>query len=160
MNQILALREKRAKAWDAAKAFLDSKRGTDGTLSAEDAATYDKMEADVINLGKEVERLERQAVLDGELAKPTTNPLTDKPDTPTGKAKSGRATDEYNAAFWRVMRDKTVPHEVYNALQIGTDTEGGYLVPDEFQRTLVEALQEQNIFRQLAHVGDVCFALF
>ena len=30
MNQILELREKRAKAWDAAKAFLDSKRGADG----------------------------------------------------------------------------------------------------------------------------------
>ena len=152
MNQILALREKRAKAWDAAKAFLDSKRGADGTLSAEDAATYDKMEADVINLGREVERLERQAVLDGELAKPTSTPLTGKPDAPTGKAKSGRATDEYTAAFWRVMRDKAVPHEIYNALQIGTDTEGGYLVPDEYQRTLIEALQEQNIFRQLAHV--------
>lgn len=152
MNQILALREKRAKAWDAAKAFLDSKRGADGTLSAEDAATYDKMEADVINLGKEVERLERQAVLDGELAKPTADPLTSKPDAPTGKAKSGRATDEYAAAFWRAMRDKAVPHEIYNALQIGTDTEGGYLVPDEYQRTLIEALKEQNIFRQLAHV--------
>ena len=36
MNQILALREKRAKAWEAAKAFLESKRGTDGLLSAED----------------------------------------------------------------------------------------------------------------------------
>ena len=38
MNQILELREKRAKAWDAAKAFLDSKRGADGMLSAEDAS--------------------------------------------------------------------------------------------------------------------------
>ena len=46
MNQILALREKRTKAWEAAKAFLESKRGTDGLLSAEDTATYDRMEAD------------------------------------------------------------------------------------------------------------------
>ena len=152
MNQILVLREKRAKAWDAAKTFLDTKRGNDGMLSAEDAATYDKMEADVVNLGKEIERLERQAVLDGEFGRPTAAPLTGKPDAPTGKAKAGRATDEYNAAFWRVMRDKSVPHEVHNALQVGTDSEGGYLVPDEFQRTLIEALQEQNIFRQLAKV--------
>ena len=27
MSKILELREKRAKAWDAAKAFLDAKRG-------------------------------------------------------------------------------------------------------------------------------------
>ena len=50
------------------------------------------------------------------------------------------------------MRSKMPSHEIMNALQIGTDSEGGYLVPDEFERTLVEALEEQNIFRTLAHV--------
>ena len=30
MSKILELREKRAKAWDAAKQFLDAKRGADG----------------------------------------------------------------------------------------------------------------------------------
>ena len=43
MNQIQELREKRAKAWDAAKAFLDTKRGSDGLLAAEDVATYGKL---------------------------------------------------------------------------------------------------------------------
>lgn len=52
MSKILELREKRAKAWEAAKAFLDAKRTQEGFVSAEDAATYDKMEADVVNLGK------------------------------------------------------------------------------------------------------------
>ena len=50
------------------------------------------------------------------------------------------------------MRSKMPGMEVLNALQVGTDSEGGYLVPDEFERTLVEALEEQNIFRSLAHV--------
>ena len=35
-------------------------------------------------------------------------------------------------------------HEILNALQIGTDSEGGYLVPDEFERTLVEALRSRT----------------
>lgn len=43
---ILELREKRAKAWDAAKAFLDSHRTDKGTLSAEDDAAYSRMEQD------------------------------------------------------------------------------------------------------------------
>ena len=59
MNQILALREKRANLWNEAKAFLDNHRGEDGLISAEDNATYEKMEADVVALGKEIERLER-----------------------------------------------------------------------------------------------------
>ena len=152
MNQILELREKRAKAWDAAKAFLDSKRGNDGMLSAEDAATYDSMEADVVNLGREIERLERQSAIDRELSQPVGKPLTARPEPGADQGKTGTATDEYKAAFWRTMRAKSVPHEVLNALQVGVESEGGYLAPDEYQRTLIEALEEQNIFRQLAHV--------
>ena len=75
MNRILELREKRAKAWDAAKAFLDSRRDADGMISAEDSATYDKMEADVIALGHEIERLERQANIDNELNRATRTEL-------------------------------------------------------------------------------------
>lgn len=152
MSMILELRAKRAKAWDAAKAFLDSKRGADGLLSAEDVATYEKMEADVVNLGKEIDRLERQQALDAELNKPVNTPITGKPAAPAGEEKTGRATVEYRKSFWNVMRSKMPSPEVMNALQVGTDSEGGYLVPDEFKRTLVEALEEQNIFRTLAHV--------
>lgn len=154
MSKILELREKRAKAWDAAKAFLDTKRGNDGLISAEDTATYDKMEADVVALGKEIERLERQASIDLELSKATSNPITNAPSKGT-EEKTGRASAEYKKAFWNAMRTRAgegLDPVVRNALQIGTDTEGGYLVPDEFERTLVEALEDENIFRRLANV--------
>ena len=152
MNKILELREKRAKAWDAAKAFLDTKRGTDGLISAEDEATYNKMESDVLALGKEIDRLEKQAILDAELNAPTANPLTGKPVTSKPEGKIGRAADEYRTNFWNVMRSKAPMPEMMNALQVGTDSEGGYLVPDEYEHTLVEALEEENIVRKLAHI--------
>ena len=152
MSKILELREKRAKTWEAAKALLDAKRGSDGLLAAADVAAYEKMEAEVVNLGKEIDRLERQAALDAELAKPLSEPLTGKPAAARGEEKQGRASAEYRRSFWNVMRSKMPGMEVSNALQVGTDSEGGYLVPDEFERTLVEALEEQNIFRSLAHV--------
>ena len=66
MNQILVLREKRANLWDQAKAFLDSHRDEYGMVSDEDYVTYEKMEAGVAALGKEIERLERQAAIDRE----------------------------------------------------------------------------------------------
>jgi HK97 family phage major capsid protein len=153
MNKILELREKRAKAWEAAKAFLDSKRGADGLLSAEDTATYDKMEADVVALGKEIERLERQAAIDAELARPTSNPITNQPGSGAGdEKKTGRASDAYNRAFWDSIRDRGNHYELRNTLTIGTDSEGGYLVPDEFERRLVDALKEENFFRSLATI--------
>ncbi|NLI41499.1 MAG: phage major capsid protein [Caldisericales bacterium] len=151
MNKILELREKRAKLWDSTKAFLDSRRNENGLLSAEDTATYEKMEADVVSLGKEIDRLERQAVLELELSKPTTAAITNKPSQHQETEKTGRASSEYKAAFWKAMKNKN-SFDVQNALQVGTDSEGGYLVPDEFERTLVEALQEENIFRQLATI--------
>ena len=152
MNQIQELREKRAKAWDAAKAFLDTKRGTDGLLAAEDVATYEKMETDVVNLGKEIDRLERQTALDAELNKPTTDPLTSKPTQAGSDQKTGRASDAYKKAFWNAIRSKTPRPEILNALQEGTDSEGGYLVPDEFERTLVQKLTAANVLRPLCHV--------
>jgi len=153
---ILELREKRAKAWEAAKAFLDSHRKENGVLSAEDDAAYTKMEQEITDLGKEIARLERQEALDAELNRPVNKPLTGKPMNgrleDDGEGKTGRASDEYKKNFWNAMRSKAPAPNVTNALQIGTDSEGGYLVPDEFENTLVEALEEENVFRQMAKI--------
>ena len=157
MNQILALREKRANLWNQTKAFLDSQafldshRGEDGMVSAEDNATYEKMEADVVALGKEIERLERQAAIDREMDQPTAAPLVSRPTTATAQ-KQGRASDEYRNAFWGMIRNRSASPAVMNALQIGTDSEGGYLVPDEYERTLVQGLEEENVLRSLCTV--------
>ena len=151
MNQILALREKRANLWNETKAFLDSHRGEDGMVSAEDNATYEKMEANVVALGKEIERLERQAAIDREMDQPTASPLVSRPVAPNDR-KQGRASDEYRNAFWGMIRNRNLTPGVMNDLQIGTDTEGGYLVPDEFEHTLVQGLEEENVLRSLCTV--------
>ena len=64
MNQILDLCEKLKKAWEDTKAFLESKRTDSGIVSDEDTATYEKMEANVLALTREIERLERQEEMD------------------------------------------------------------------------------------------------
>ena len=97
--------------------------------------------------------MERQAAIDAELSKATSTPITNQPDAKTGgDTKTGRATDEYRKAFWNGMRNKVLSYEVQNALTIGTDSEGGYLVPDEYEKKLVEALEEEVFFRNLATV--------
>ena len=97
---ILELREKRNTAWNAAKAFLDSRRTEKGTLSAEDDATYSKIEQEIADLGKEVSRLKRQEQLEAELSKPVNTPLMSKPSS--GKEpekKTGCASDEYKKRY-------------------------------------------------------------
>ena len=151
MNTILELREKRTKAWEAAKAFLDTKRGADGIVSAEDTATYDKMEADVVALGKEIDRLEKQSALDMELSRPTSEPLTGKPVTGTqDKAKTGRASAEYKQSMIDALRSNF--RRVSDVLQEGVDADGGYLVPEEYDTRLIEGLKEENIFRGISTI--------
>lgn len=148
---IQELREKRNTAWNAAKAFLESHRTEKGTLTAEDDATYTRMEQDIADLGKEIARLERQEALEAELSKPVGTPLTSKPAT--GKqpeVKTGRASDEYRKGMLTALR--TNFRQVSNVLQEGVDADGGYLVPEEYDRRLIQTLSEENIMRRLGHV--------
>ena len=148
----LELREKRAKVWEGAKAFLETHRNENGTLSAEDDAAYTRMEQEITDLGREVARLERQEALDAELNKPVAKPLTERPETANVADEPGRKSKAYRTNFWNAMRTKAPGMEIRNALQIGTDSQGGYLCPDDFEHTLIDGLKEENIFRQLAHV--------
>lgn len=144
------LREKRNNAWNAAKAFLDSHRTEKGTLTAEDDATYTRMEQDIADLGKEIARLERQEALDAELSKPVNTPLTSKPSIVTQPdMKTGRASDAYKAGMLTALRSNF--KQISNVLQEGVDADGGYLVPDEYDHRLVDVLTEENIMRKLGH---------
>lgn len=148
---ILELREKRNKAWEAAKAFLESHRTEKGTLTAEDDATYTQMEQEINDLGKEIARLERQEALEAELNRPVNQPLTSKPGSSRGEEpKTGRASDEYRKAMLDAFRSNF--KRVSNILQEGVDADGGYLVPEEYDRRLIDTLSEENIMRRLATI--------
>ena len=146
---ILELREKRNKAWEAAKAFLESHRTGKGTLTAEDDATYTQMEQEINDLGKEIARLERQGALEAEPNRPVNQPLTNKPGSGRGEEpKTGRASDEYRKAMLDAFRSNF--KRVSNILQEGVDADGGYLVPEEYDHRLIDTLSEENIMRRLA----------
>ena len=143
------LREKRNQAWEAAKAFVETKRDKDGLLSDEDEKTYAQMEKKVQDLGAEIERMEAMAAMDAQLSKPTSAPITEKPMNGKAmdgqKAKTGRASDAYKDGMLKALR--TNFRNVSNVLQEGVDADGGYLVPEEYDTRLIEALEEENIFR-------------
>ncbi len=152
MSKILDMRQKRSDVWDKAKAFLNERSGKDGIMSAEDTAEYERMEQEVVDLGHAIEREERAAELERELSASVSPDLAARPEQ-RRETKKGTASDAYKDAFWQQMRDvNRHSAEVRNALQIGELTEGGYTVPDEFEHTLVQALEEENIMRGLVHV--------
>lgn len=153
MSKILEMRSKRNKLWEDAKNYLETHRGAEGLLSAENVAEYDKMVNEVKALGDEIKRLEEQADIDNILNAPTTTPVQHTPQALKTPEKY-TASKEYSDAFWAVMRGKTSP-EYLNVLTTGTGEGsggGGYTIPDEFHTKLIEALSENNFIRKLATV--------
>lgn len=148
MKKVLEMREKRAKAWDAAKAFLDT-RADNGILSAEDNATYEKMLKEVDAMAHQIAIEEDRVARDAAMAQPTSSPITEKPNAQNGKPVSPRATAEYREDFLNLVRGM---RPVHNVMEEGTPSTGGYLVPVEFDRTLVKALARENVIRSLAKV--------
>ena len=153
MSKILELRNKRNTLWEQTKAFLEEHRDTNGLVEASAVEQYNKMAADVKALGDEIKRLEDQMEMDAQFAAATSAPV--HADIKAGKKSVNdrpTATQEYSDAFWNMLRGKGNYGEIMNALSVGEDPKGGYTVPDEFERKLVEALEENNIFRGLATV--------
>ena len=152
MNKIMELRNKRNNLWEQTKSYLEEHRGENGLVEASAVEQYNRMAADVQALGAEIERLEQQEAFDAALSAPTSKPVKGMPSTHQAPKAEGTASDEYKDAFWNMIRNQGDQFAVRNALSVGEDTEGGYTVPDEFEHRLIQALEENNIFRQLATV--------
>lgn len=148
---ITEMRNKRAKLWNTMEGFLDTHRNDMGVLSAEDDATYSKMERDLDSLTNEIKRMERRDAIEAELNKPVNQPITEAPEKAASiqPDRVGRASNAYKEDFDRHLRGKVLVH---NVLSEGTDADGGYLVPEDFERDIVTALEEENVIRSLAKV--------
>lgn len=149
MSKIIELRNKRNTLWEQTKAFLEDHRDDNGLVEAGAVEQYNKMAADVKALGEEIQRLEDQMEMDAKLSAATSAPVHTDPRAGQRKNTRATASEEYNKAFWDMMRGNT-SLEVRDALSVGVDQNGGFTVPDEFERQLVQALEENNIFRSLA----------
>lgn len=107
------------------------------------------MEAEIEELTNSIDRQQRAERREQELSKPVNSPITGKPykDEPAGEEKTGRASDEYRKAMLNAMRSNF--RQVSNVLQEGVDSDGGYLVPVEYDKRLIDVLNEENIMRTL-----------
>lgn len=150
---IKELMEKRSKVWETAKNFVDTHEDNNGVLSAEDAETYARMEREIEDLTKAIDRQQRAAEREAELSKPINLPITGKPyagDKPKDAPTSFRGTEDYKNAMLNAIRSNF--RSVSNVLQEGVDADGGYLVPEEYDSRLIQALDGENIMRGLATV--------
>ena len=160
------LQNERLEAITQARSILDRADEEKRSLTAEEREQYDRHDAEISRIDGEIDNeikdQERRERLDAWQARNEQAEARKVPeDQPSGDFQPeeselrGTASKEYADAWWKAMRHSRgvlEPNE-RRALQVGTDSEGGYLTPDEFWNAeLVQALEEANIMRQLGNV--------
>jgi HK97 family phage major capsid protein len=160
------MRSRRAELVTQMRAILDTARGEDRDLTAEDKQSYTKAEADFKSLDEKVELEESQAAREGRLAHKAVivNPATAADDDADESFWALFQTPEYNAAFTEYMRrtangmspdSRSVLDRVQMqaaAFNVATDGQGGYTVPENWRNQLVEARTQYGVLRQLATI--------
>lgn len=147
-KSVKELIETRAKVWETAKNFVNTRANENGILSAEDSEAYDRMEAEITDLTHAIDRAQKMEAMEAELSKAVNSPIVGQPSAQV-EEKTGRASNAYRQDFDNMLRGKRMVH---NVMEEGVDANGGYLVPTEFERKVVTGLDEENVIRPLATV--------
>ncbi len=136
MSDIRELVENRARLWEQSKELHE--RAKDGVMSAEDRQQWDRLQDEIDKLGDRIDRELRLKRLDQVMSQPLIGPQS------TVATGDNAPTEE--RAFRPFLKGKLTP-EVRAALQEGTDSEGGYLVPTLMANQLETGLKTASIFR-------------
>jgi HK97 family phage major capsid protein len=155
--------DKRATLVTNMRAMLNKSETDKKPFSADDETTYQNMETEVTSLTKDIQRANALADTESKLRaerdgsyKPAVVATVGGGDRKiTARARPGIDGNEgyMNAldVYHRKGRQALTPEHV-NALQVGADSEGGYLVPVEFETKLIELLTNLDPVRRLATV--------
>ncbi len=163
VQKIEELREDRAKLFSEMKELNDAAEAESRDLSSDEAEKYDRIEADFDAKTRQIDRLEKADGIESRMTREVAAPNGDVDDK--GIRVKPTATPEYRDAFDALLRAKGNPAnlkaEHRAAMQVNTDSEGGYTVPDDFHKELVESAREFGVMRQHARIlvtgnsGDV-----
>jgi HK97 family phage major capsid protein len=141
MDKLQALMDRRAKIFEEMKALVD--KGED-SWNAETKEKYAKMEADFDALTAQIQAMQKVRDFEDKLNTPTREPIT-------GASAGKTSADEYKAAFEAFIKGQLTP-DFKAVLQTGVDENGGYVVPVEYQKKVLEKLVELSRTRAISNV--------
>lgn len=149
MLKTVELRQERAALIGDARKLLDVAETEGRDLSAPETEEYDKRLADAEKLKSRYERMETQERLEAGLAEGGDRQI------PAGQPdEGGEAGDELRTqAFSRFLTggERSLTPEQARALQVDSDTLGGYVVaPEQFINALITGVDDEVFIRQFA----------
>jgi HK97 family phage major capsid protein len=153
------MRVERRKLWEQMKGMLDTAEKEKRKFSAEEDAKYAKLEADLDGLKDKIdteEKAEQRKAKLGEVGAEFAEKQTERVDT-GDEHRDGNVSVE-TRALRRLLMDgaRNLSANEQRALQMDSDTSGGYTVlPQQFVRDLIKAVDDQTFMRGLATVYTV-----
>jgi len=150
-NKLLA---ERGQCIDAMRVLNTSAIEAGRDLTSEEQAQYDRLEARQTEIANIVKRAEKLGQMESDVAQAVNVVSKLAPQAAKGDL-SFRNSAEYKDALDVMLRRGSagiLDPRIHNALQVGTNSEGGYVVPQEFETTLLAALQDINEVRQWCSV--------
>lgn len=155
MSKIIDLKNKRAGLVNEMRLLLDTAEKAGRDLNADEQTKYNALEADVEKFGKTIEREENLSKLEGDLRAQRDGAY--RPAAEGSKdGKKAHATEAYKAAFSKLLRAKghvsLLDRDIVNVLQTSVDSEGGFLVPEEFETNIQKLLYNLDPMRAAATV--------
>ncbi len=144
------LLEERARLVTEQREVLDTAETEKRDLTADDRQAYDQRGERITELEGDIRRYEAQQESE-EFADRSGGPSLEGGDPDAETAERGRDSDEYRDAFNAYARGEELSDEQRSTLNIGTDAEGGFAVPEHWT-SLHESLREAGTIRELAMV--------
>lgn len=149
MSKINEMRQARAKLIRQAREIMERAEKEKRARNADEDAQWARINEEIDALGRRIEDEERLQRLESEIAAVPAPAIV----PPSGEERGGRVdSKEQRAAFWRLMRGDRVPADELRTLNITTDANGGYTVPDEWFRQIVMKQEEFNFVRSIATI--------
>ena len=156
MSKIIELKQQSAAKVTAQRKILDKAEEENRDLTADEQSKYEQIEADFTSLQNRIKRLEeadsKKEFMDKTPDQAGGLHLIDGIGDPSARP---LASKEYKNAFFNGYARKGrngLEHapKMLNALETGVDSEGGYLVPEEWAAELMRLMADVSVVRGLA----------
>jgi HK97 family phage major capsid protein len=154
MSEVTKLLQQRGEVIEQMKNLLNAAEKENRDLNSEEQTKYDAMTNDIDSLKKRADRIEAVNSVVSDLDKLRGPEPRTGIEATASNSKRPLSTDQYKNGFDRYARVgmNGLTGDILNALQVGTNSEGGFIVPEEFDTMLVEYLQDINQIRALVNV--------
>lgn len=149
MSKLIEMQEKRADLAAAMRNLIDSV-DTEKGMTADQENQWKDMDAKIANFDKTILAMEKSEKIESAINEFKN---VKKPELDRSKD-CGRplASDDYLNAYDSYVRNGLNGFDLKNAMTVGTDSEGGYTVPESWETQLLRVLEDQNIMRSLCQV--------